>query len=219
MVLYCTMEIAKWKPQKVLALEYLIDNPTASQREVATYSGVTQGTISNWYKDPGFVETFYDRYMVVYNSKLPSVLDSMVNEAITGNVQAGRLVLEHSGKLQKNINVTISSPFENWLKEVKGIDVEDAEIIDDFGELPPRTADNSPLRAKEELNKLRNGVNKAKTNKKRAEQRKESRKWLKRAKAVGVDKLPARRPTPGQKKKWKDSIILKEKQASKSKKE
>ena len=59
-VLNYNMDITSWKPQKVLALEYLIDNPTASQREVAGQAGVTQGTISNWYKDPGFVETFYD---------------------------------------------------------------------------------------------------------------------------------------------------------------
>ena len=34
------MDITSWKPQKVLALEYLIDNPTASQREVAGQAGV-----------------------------------------------------------------------------------------------------------------------------------------------------------------------------------
>ena len=108
------MEITKWKPQKVIALEFLIDNPTAPQHEVATHAGVSQGTISNWYKDPGFVETFYDRYMVTYNSKLPSVLDAMVKEAQLGNVQAERLVLEHSGKLQKNIVIKHESPFERF---------------------------------------------------------------------------------------------------------
>ena len=108
------MDLAKWKPQKVLALEYLIENPTAPQGEIAVHAGVSQGTISNWYKDPGFVETFYDRYMVTYNSKLPSVLEAMVKEAQTGNVQAGRLVLEHSGKLQKNIVIKHESPFERF---------------------------------------------------------------------------------------------------------
>ena len=44
------------------------------------------------------------------------VLNSMIREAIEGNVQAGRLVLEHSGKLVKNINVTVDSPFEKFLK-------------------------------------------------------------------------------------------------------
>ena len=44
-----------------------------------------------------------------------------------GNVQAGRLVLEHSGKLVKNINVTVDSPFEKFLKAEQ---IDDAEIID-----------------------------------------------------------------------------------------
>ena len=50
-----------------------------------------------------------------FDSKLPSILDAMVREAQAGNVQAGRLILEHSGKLVKNVvNVTIS-PYEMFL--------------------------------------------------------------------------------------------------------
>ena len=201
------------------AVEIYATNPEVTHQQVADMIGVNCKTLMRIRRDPNFWSQVYDHYMVTFEGDVVNVLKAAVREANAGNVQAQRLVLEHSGKLQKNINVTISSPFENWLKEVKGIDVEDAEIIDDFGELPPRTADNSPFRAKEELNKLQKSTKKAKTNKKRADQRKESRKWLNRAKAVGIDKLPARRPTHGQKKKWKDSIILKEKQASKSKKE
>ena len=190
MVLYCTMEITKWKPQKVLALEYLIDNPTASQREVATYSGVTQGTISNWYKDPGFVETFYDRYMVVYNSKLPSVLDSMVNEAITGNVQAGRLVLEHSGKLQKNIVIKHESPFERFLKnvEIPG-EFEDAEVSD--REIPKApTFSEQPLRVFSSSRERKLG------------KRREGYQLKKRAKKVGVEPLPVGRQSLSMKREW-----------------
>ena len=190
MVLYCTMEITKWKPQKVLALEYLIDNPTASQREVATYSGVTQGTISNWYKDPGFVETFYDRYMVVYNSKLPSVLDSMVNEAITGNVQAGRLVLEHSGKLQKNIVIKHESPFERFLKnvEIPG-EFEDAEVSD--REIPKApTFSEQPLRVFSSSRERKLG------------KRREGYQLKKRAKKVGLEPLPVGRQSLSMKREW-----------------
>ena len=184
------MEIAKWKPQKVLALEYLIDNPTASQREVATYSGVTQGTISNWYKDPGFVETFYDRYMVVYNSKLPSVLDSMVNEAITGNVQAGRLVLEHSGKLQKNIVIKHESPFERFLKnvEIPG-EFEDAEVSD--REIPKApTFSEQPLRVFSSSRERKLG------------KRREGYQLKKRAKKVGLEPLPVGRQSLSMKREW-----------------
>ena len=52
----------------------------------------------------------------------------MVREAQEGNVQAARLVIEQSGKLVKNVNITIDSPFEKFLKEVPNADdAEDAE--------------------------------------------------------------------------------------------
>ena len=62
--------------------------------------------------------------------------------------------------------------------------------------------------------RLKNAPLKDKSIKNRNKARREQHKWLKRAKAVGVEKLPARRPTPGQKKKWQEKIIAKEKQAS-----
>ena len=173
-------------------------------------------------RDPNFWAQVYDHYMVTFEGDVVNVLKATVREATAGNVQAQRLVLEHSGKLQKNINITIDSPFEKWMAKVEGgVEITDAEIIDvdvdnmpEFSELPPRTADNSPFKAKEELNKLQNSVNKAKVSKNRNELRREQYKWVKRAEAVGVKLLSAKRPTPGQKKAWQESIIKLEKQAS-----
>ena len=189
------MKTSKWKPQKVLALEFLIDNPTASQREVAGQAGVTQGTISNWYKDPGFVETFYDRYMVVYNSKLPSVLDAMVKEAVEGNVQAGRLVLEHSGKLQKNIVIKHESPFERFLKnsEIPGefIDatIEDPEVADrDIPKIPTFTEQPLKVFSSSKERKL--------------EKRREAYQLKRRAEKVGLEPLPVGRHSPNVKREW-----------------
>ena len=200
------------------AVEIYATEPEGTHQQVADTLGINFKTLMKIRRDPNFWAKVYDHYMVTFEGDVVNVLKAAVREATAGNVQAQRLVLEHSGKLQKNINVTISSPFEKWMEKIEGgVDVVDAEIIDnipEFSELPPRTADNNPLRAKEELNKLQNSTKKANTNKKRADQRKESRKWLKRAKAVGIEKLPARRPTPGQKKAWQESIIAKEKQAS-----
>ena len=171
-------------------------------------------------RDPNFWAKVYDHYMVTFEGDVVNVLKATVREATAGNVQAQRLVLEHSGKLQKNINITIDSPFEKWMAKLEGgVEITDAEVIEDmpeFSELPPRTADNSPFKAKEELNKLQNSVNKAKTSKNRNELRREQYKWVKRAEAVGVKKLSAKRPTPGQKKAWQEKIIAKEKQASQS---
>ena len=189
------MEISRWKPQKVLALEYLIDNPTAPQHEVADHAGVTQGTISNWYKDPGFVETFYDRYMVTYNSRLPSVLDAMVTEAQTGNVQAGRLVLEHSGKLQKNIVIKHESPFERFLKSAP-IEA-DYEVIE--GDRP-----QTPTFTEQPLKVFKTG------REKKLQKRRESYRLRKRAELVGMKPLGIGRHSRSEFKEWMNELNRKE---------
>ena len=145
-----------------------------------------------------------------FDSKLPSILDAMVREAQAGNVQAGRLVLEHSGKLIKNIvNVTIS-PYEMFLNRVDGEIIEDSEIIEaasdvEFEEvdLPPRNAEDQRLRTMKESKKVKEVVNKEEYN---AKQR-EWYRWRKRAEKVGVPSLKSRRPTPAQRKEWQNKII------------
>ena len=93
----------------------------------------------------------------------------------------------------------------------------DAEVINDmpeFKDLPPRTTKNNHLEVHKERQKLQNIAQKAKSTANRNKLRREQHKWLKRAKAVGIDPLPSRRPTAGQKKAWHDSIISAEKKAS-----
>ena len=105
----------KWKPEKALVVDMLVSNPESRIQDVADEVGVSRATIHNWLKDPNFVEVFYQKYMVTFGSKLPNVLNSMIREAEAGNVQAGRLVLEHSGKLIKRVEVANhKSPFENF---------------------------------------------------------------------------------------------------------
>ena len=82
--------------------------------------------------------------------------------------------------------------------------------------MPPRTANNSHLEVHKERVKLQNAPKKDKSIKNRNKVRREQYKWVKRAEAVGVEKLSAKRPTPGQKKAWQEKIIAKEKQASQS---
>ncbi len=83
--------------------------------------------------------------MTKFGSQLPLVLESMIREAVSGNVQAGRLVLEHSGKLVKNVHVQVDSPFEKFLKsevEFDEVEVIDAEEIN-LKELPEREPSSS----------------------------------------------------------------------------
>ena len=73
-----------------------------------------------------------------------------------------------------------------------------------MGELPPRTADNTPKKAHNDFIKLDKELQKKQAWNKR---RRELHRWNKRAKSVGIEQLPARRPTPGQRKTWEDSIV------------
>ena len=125
--------------------------------------------------------------MVTFETDVVAVLKSMVREAVAGNTTAGRIVLEHSGKLAKNININFPSPYDQWLSKRFGEEIEDAEVVVD--ELQP------PVK---KLTKNNTDWN---------ERRRELHKWKKRAKAVGIEQLPARRPTPGQRKEWEDSIV------------
>jgi len=205
------------------AIEIYATTPEVTHQHVADTVGINFKTLMRIRRDPNFWAKVYDYYMTTFEGDVVGILKAAVREGLAGNVAAQRLVLEHSGKLQKNINITIDSPFEKWMKKAEvGNDAVEAEIINDFGEdivLPERTADNSTKSASEQLKKLRNSQNKAKRAKSRNKLRREQHKWLKRAELAGIEPLPAGRPTKGQKKAWEDSIIAQEMKASKSKKE
>ena len=204
-------------PHKEAAIQLFAFNHGITVQEVANKLGVSFKIVKNWREDPEFHLAIYNHYMNEFDSKLPSILDAMVREAQAGNVQAGRLILEHSGKLVKNVvNVTIS-PYEMFLNKVDGEVVEDSEIIEaasdvEFEEvdLPPRNAENQRLRAIKESKKVKEVVNKEEYN---AKQR-EWYKWRKRAKKVGVSPLKSRRPTPAQRKEWQHLIMQAESEVS-----
>ena len=206
------------RPEKALAVEIFATQPDKSISQVAMEVGVDPKTMYNWRCDHKFMDAIYERYMVVFGGELPAVLSAMVREAKAGNVQAGRLVLEHSGKLVKNVNITIDSPFEKWLKKVDDAEVVDGEIIEDevvdlVGEiqvemdnLPPREVEDPVVRQKREVKSLAKQKKKAAYNM----QQREWYKWKKRAKAAGVEMLKGGRPTPGQRLAWEQAIIRKE---------
>jgi hypothetical protein len=155
-----------------------------------------------------FIDKIYERYMTEFGSQLPAVINAMVREAKHGNVQAARLVLEHSGKLVKNVNITIDSPFEKFLKAE---DVQDAEVIEVFEDvvIPDDLPERKPQKTiKEEKIALKSAIQREKNNPvSYSDKRKVWYKWNKRAKAVGIKPLPAGKPTKGQRKEWEQSII------------
>ena len=212
----------KKNPAKTLAAELLALNPHLTVQKVAEKVGVTERTIHLWKQDPNFVEAIYDRYMLEFGVEIPAVLNAMVREAKEGNVQAGRLVLEHSGKLVKNVNVTIDSPFEKFLKGAQVAEVvSDEDIIDVAAEtvnddsLPERNTEDQGKRAAREKKITIKEIKKEEERTKYNAKQKEWYKWRKRAKKVGIAPLKGRRPTPGQRKEWQKSIILAEESLSK----
>ena len=206
------------RPEKALAIEIFATQPDKSIQQVAVEVGVSPKAMYNWRCDPRFMDAIYERYMVVFGGELPAVLSAMVREAKAGNVQAGRLVLEHSGKLVKNVNVTIDSAFEKWLKKVDDAEIVDGEIIEEevfdlveeieveIEGLPPRDTENQIVRKKREKRSLAEEKKKAQYNL----QQKEWYRWKVRAKAAGVEMLKGGRPTPGQRLAWEQEIIRKE---------
>ena len=212
-------KLQKYDQIKKVAVEHFATNPGITVKELALELGINERTIVVWRTDPNFMDAVYERYMVLFGGELPSVLNAMIREAKSGNVQAGRLVLEHSGKLVKNINVTVDSPFEKYLKSVDIDNVEDAESIEAMEDipiiesLPERDDENPDVRNKRENKQIDEALKKEQYSQKS----KEWYNWNKRAKAVGVEPLSARRPTKGQRKTWEDKIIKREKENGKNK--
>ena len=64
----------KWKDTKMTAIELLIKEPELSYDDVGEKSGVTGQTIYRWMRDPEFVDVYYQKYMITFGSRLPSVL-------------------------------------------------------------------------------------------------------------------------------------------------
>ena len=168
------------KKQAEFATIY-VNNPEMTLVDISKEIGVHRNTITNWLSDKEFVESLYQTYMQSFGAKLPSVLQSMYKEAINGNVQAGRLILEHSGKLIKNVEVKVESPFERFLEgnrkieNVIEVEEEVTELLEDNRESPT-----------ENLNK----------------QKSDSKKLLSRAKKVGLKPLGPGRHTKTKRKEW-----------------
>ena len=199
------------------AAELMALNPNITAQEVANKLNVHVKTVASWRKDPNFVDMVYSIYMVEFGAEIPAVLQAMIREAKSGNVQAGRLVLEHSGKLVKNINITVDSPFEKFLKaeeaEVEFMDAEIQDVVDYIPDIPDVVLPERKIEQQEERkeSEYRTIVK---------EIRKNNRKqginsmyhWKKRARAVGVDVLPGGRPTKATKEAWMQKIRDKERE-------
>ena len=127
------------------AVDLYAHTPNIKHSEVAKQLEISDKTLLKLRKDGNFWDKVYSTFMQSFEGELPDILRAMCREAKAGNQMAARLVLEHSGKLQKNIHVTIASPFEQWLARSENNQIEEAEIVLD--KLPQKTAEIAPNKA------------------------------------------------------------------------
>ena len=109
-------KLVKYSPQQLTAIEIFCKNPSVTQSQIAKACGVERRTVSSWFCNQNFVEAVYERYMEMSGIHLPEVVQSMIEEAKAGNVQAGRLVLEHFGKLENKLKIEVESNFERFMR-------------------------------------------------------------------------------------------------------
>ena len=216
------MNIKKYEPNKLIAIELISKNPSMHQKTLAKKIGVDERTIRNWLSDPDFIDEIYKRYMEVSGIELPAVIKAMIEEAKLGNVQAGRLILEHFGKLENRIKIQVESPFEKFMR----MDGDDAEFVDiteedkdgmdlvskvmdmEDIELPERDiANNSPrLREKNEKKTLKESTIKHIKKEKVKKQLNNAYRLRKRAEAVDLKLLGAGRQSKGAREKWMEEL-------------
>ena len=197
----------KWTSAKTKAIELLVDEPGKSHQDIGDEVGVSRMTIHRWRKDPEFVEILYQKYMISFGGKLPAVLGAMVREAEAGNVQAGRLVLEHSGKLIKRVEIAnTKSPFEAFLKSNTNelpldVEFEDTASFEVFPKKPvvERTFEETykKVEKKQSVQQIE----------KTATKRKIARDFRARAGKVGLPLLARGRQSPLARIKWKEKLV------------
>ena len=185
------------------AVDIYATTPNVQHNFVADELGISYKTLLKLRKDADFWKKVWDTYLVTYEADVLDVCRAMVREALAGNTSAGRLVLEHSGKLHKNIHITISSPFEQYLESQERKQLEPSkEIIE---------AEVVPVEIQQEFQQIDRELIKKKAV---LEKRRELYSWSRRAEAVGIAPMPPKRPTKGQRLEWEMSIIRAEDEQS-----
>ena len=222
--------ITRKTSSKLIAVELVAMSPSIPVKEIAAKVDVHPTMVRTWLRDPAFIDAWYKRYMEVAGSELPHVIGAMIREAKEGNVQAGRLILEHFGKLDTRVKIQVESPFEKFLN----METEDAEfefvnnkevtngaisiadqvsgLSDSMDDLPDRNSDNDTPTTRTKLEKTRLDLATYDAKFKAREQR--NQKFMydrrKRAEAVGMELLGRGRSSKGKREAWWDELEKKE---------
>ena len=100
------------------AIDLYANEPNITHSAVADRLGITNKTLMKLRKKPDFWNSVYAEFCIHMEGELPDIVRALLRECKAGSVQAIRLLLEWAGKLNKTLDINISSPFEKWLKKV-----------------------------------------------------------------------------------------------------
>ena len=190
------------------AVEIYATQPNVHHKDVANELGINPKTLKKLRGDANFWKQVYDYFMVSYEGEIIDVVRAMLREAKAGNTSAGRLVMEHSGKLKQHLNIRITSPYEQWMSS-QGKQLEPSkELLTLRNGVSPSIQNAEIIEPPEDVKADIDVMDKKLVKKKKwLQRRRELHSWFKRAEAVGIAPLPARRPTKGQRLAWEESII------------
>ena len=190
------------------AVEIYATQPNVHHKDVANELGINPKTLKKLRSDANFWKQVYDYFMVSYEGEIIDVVRAMLREAKAGNTSAGRLVMEHSGKLKQHLNIRITSPYEQWMSS-QGKQLEPSkELLTLRNGVSPSIQNAEIIEPPEDVKADIDVMDKKLIKKKKwLERRRELHSWFKRAEAVGIAPMPARRPTKGQRLAWEESII------------
>ena len=207
--------------KKKLVREWVAVDPDVTNVAISEKLGVNGSTVGLWRNDPKEIEATYDRYMEIAGKELPLVITAMLEEAKLGNTRAAELVLKHFGKLQDTLIVKVEAPFMQHLKAVDRGDIEDAEIVEDFGpkvigegfeipdrivsQLPERDPSNDHPKIKDKIDNKRVeqiSAEAIKRKKKSANAKYKRKQMNKRAKKLGLEPMAGGRPSKTERNAW-----------------
>jgi len=107
----------KFTKKQLEFIEYLVGNGNGtSKKEAARDLGVSVKTINVWLKDDRILNEIYNQAMLKISKELPRVLDTLIKNALKGNMQAIKLILEHARKKIGTIDITDYLTTEDALK-------------------------------------------------------------------------------------------------------
>ncbi len=186
------------------AIELLANNVKIDNKTIAEKIGVSAPTLRYWLSDSEFSEALYKRYMEVAGIRIPAVVDSMMNEAELGNVQAGKLILEHFGKLIPSMQIQVESNFEKFLnaKNAEFSEITKPDLLSMNNE------EDQLDREFDEKDRVRQIYEVHEKDHKKTLKEKQNERYLirKRAEEVGLDLLPPGRHTKSERNRWMNKL-------------